>query len=165
MLGRPSLKYKEKLHSEILRNNLRHRVFLWDRPSDNFWKKALLGADIGHLIHGPFFDNKHRRMHDLNSSLSNNRLFQYMAAGLPIITYDDPRLKNIISEVGCFRMASLDNLTSDIYDIWLDLASNSEEREKLGACGRLRHIEKYCWEKQFDPVLDALIDVDINAVN
>ena len=33
--------------------------------------------------------------YNLNSSLSNNRLFQYMAAGLPIISYNDERLNDI----------------------------------------------------------------------
>src|ERR1017187_10139575 len=78
MLGRPTAEYKIRLQNQIAKLGVKHRAFFWDRPSDEVWKKALQGADIGHLIHGPFPPGRIIRQYNLNSSLSNNRLFQYM---------------------------------------------------------------------------------------
>jgi glycosyltransferase involved in cell wall biosynthesis len=156
MMGRPTAEYKKNILSYISALDLRGRAFLWDRPSDDVWKNALRGADIGHLIHGPFPPGRMTRLYNLNSSLSNNRLFQYMAAGLPIIAYDDPRMDNIYKEVPCFQVARLSNLVKDIQGAWRELGSDDGRRKSLGEAGRKAHLRKYCWEVQFSPIFDAI---------
>jgi hypothetical protein len=156
MIGRPPAEYKQKIRSYISTLDLGNRAFLWDRPSDGVWKSALQGADIGHLIHGPFPPGRMTRLYDLNSSLSNNRLFQYMAASLPIIAYDDSRMDNIYKEVSCFHVARLSNLVTDIQRAWCELGGNEARRKLLGEAGRKAHLRKYCWEVQFAPVFDAI---------
>jgi glycosyltransferase involved in cell wall biosynthesis len=156
LMGRPPEPYKRQLLARITALGLGRRAFLWDRPSDQVWKNALHGADIGHLIHGPFPPGRMSRLYELNSSLSNNRLFQYMAAGLPIIAYDDPRMSGIYAEVPCFRVARLSCLKQDILQAWKGLGGNHELREQLGSTARLAHLKKYNWEVQFAPVLDTV---------
>jgi len=157
MMGRPPQAYKEKIERLIQAENLNHRIFLWNRPSDNMWKMALAGADIGHLIHGPFITASQKRQYDFNSSLSNNRLFQYMAASIPILSYDDPRMSYIHNEVGCFRVARLSNLAEDIENIWRELGSDSALRKRVGSNGRKAHLNKYCWEIDFSPILNNIL--------
>jgi glycosyltransferase involved in cell wall biosynthesis len=153
MLGRPHVDYKLKILAKVKRLELEHRVFLWERPSNDLWHLALRGCDVGHLIHGPFPPGRYSRAYAQNSALSTNRLFQYMAAGLPIITHDDPRMKAFVDDVRCVRMVRLKHLVEDIRFTWRELGSNVQEREALGRLGRNAHISDYCWERQFAPVL------------
>jgi glycosyltransferase involved in cell wall biosynthesis len=156
MMGQPSREYRQKILRMISEMGLRCRAFLWEKPSDEIWKRALLGADVGHLVHGPFPQGHMTRMYELNSSLSNNRLFQYMAAGLPILSYNDPRMSDIHSEVDCFRVLRTSHLVEDTYQAMLALASDVSVRMRMGKVGHKAHKVSYNWEKQFAPVLGAL---------
>jgi hypothetical protein len=157
LMGRPSENYKKKLLRLIGDLGLERRAFLFDRPSDEVWKRALQGADIGHLIHGPFPPGRMTRMYELNSSLSNNRLFQYMAAGLAIIAYDDPRMNVIYAEVPCFRVARLSRLEQDILAIWKELGTDVGLQKRLGGAGRIAHSRTFNWKCQFAPILERIL--------
>lgn len=156
MIGRPPNDYQTHLRKLIAQLGLTRRAFVWDRPSDEVWIKCLQGADIGHLIHGPFPPGRLTRLYELNSSLSNNRLFQYMAAGLPIITYDDPRLDALYREVDCFRVTRLKQIKADLVSIIKDLGQSLQTRVDLGTAGRQAHLRTYHWEHQFAPVLSRI---------
>jgi glycosyltransferase involved in cell wall biosynthesis len=156
MLGRPDTSYQAHLSGRIERLGLRKRAFFWDRPSDEVWKKALRGADVGHMIHGPFPSGRWARLSEYNTSLSNYRLYQYMAAGLPILAFDDPRMETAYSEVPCFRVARWANLSCDLTTHIRELAGDPTLRERLGRAGRAAHMERYNWPVQFAPVRDAI---------
>ncbi len=156
MMGRPIAPYRERLLRSIGQLGLGRRAFLWDRPSDESWKRALRGADVGHLIHGPHAPGPAQRMFELNSSLSNNRLFQYMAAGLPILAHDDPRMEGIYREVPCFAVASLASLREDVERILRDLHADPLRRAAMGRAAREAHVSRYRWDVQFEPVLAAI---------
>lgn len=159
MMGRPPGTYKAHLIKQISALGLAKRAILLDRPDEVVWKNALQGADIGHLIHGPFPPGYMTRLYELNSSLSNNRLFQYMAAGLPIISYDDPRMSDIYEEVPCFRVARLSSLGHDIIACWRELGNDNFLRKQMGDIGRKAHLGKYCWEQQFGAVMKQLFEL------
>jgi glycosyltransferase involved in cell wall biosynthesis len=156
MMGRPEKKYREHVEGLIAALGLQRRVFLWERSNDQVWKRALLGADVGHLIHGPFPPGRMTRLYELNSSLSNNRLYQYMAAGLPIIAYNDPRMDDLYAEVDCFCVARLENLGADLRQTIETLGSNPDLRRELGGHGRQAHLKTYNWDHQFEPILQRL---------
>jgi glycosyltransferase involved in cell wall biosynthesis len=156
MMGRPDSSYKAHLVSLINRNGLEKRAFIWDRPDTETWKRALQGADIGHLIHGPFMEARDQEIYKLNSSLSNNRLFQYMAAALPVLAYDDPRMVDLYEEARCFRVARLTSLEQDITRHLTDLGGSEPLRRQLGESGRQAHLKIYNWQHQFAPVMDRL---------
>lgn len=154
ILGRPSFSYQKKLLGVINSLKLQRRAFIWVNSPDDIWKKALRGADIGHLIQGPFPPGKMKRLYDLNSSLSNNRLFQYMAAGLPIVSYDDPRMRAIYDEILCFRIVRQNDLQSDLQKVLEEMGVNSALRQELGIAARSAHVSRYNWENQFEKVLE-----------
>lgn len=156
MMGRPDPGFLEALKARIKGMGLQNRAFVWNLPSDEVWKKALIGADIGHVIHGPFQSAALQEQFKLNSSLSNNRIFQYMAAGLPVLAYDDPRMSGLYKEVGCFRSARILNLREDLEAHWRELGASAALRRRLGLRARRAHLKKYCWEYQFAPVLQAV---------
>jgi glycosyltransferase involved in cell wall biosynthesis len=152
LMGRPEPDYRRALERRIESAGLRRRVAIWDRPSDEDWREALAGADAGHLIHRPG-EGARARAFALNSSLSNNRLFQYFAAGLPVIAYDDPRLDPLYAEVPCFAVARDAHLTDDLRAILRRWAADPAERRRLGEVARAAHRRVYHWEHQFAPVL------------
>lgn len=157
MMGRPSQAYKTRLLAKVKAAGLTNRAFLWDRPNDDVWNRSLRGADIAHLIHGPFPSGPARRQHDANSSLSNYRLYYYMAAGLPIIAYDDPRMDAIYSEVDAFRVARTSHLATDLEIAWRELGNDATLRASLGKAAREAHKAKYNWEAQFAPILHEIM--------
>ncbi len=156
MLGRPSPQYLLALRSRIGKMGLHHRAFVWDHPSDEVWRRALLGADVGHLIHGPYVPGPRMRMHRLNSIHSSNRLFQYMAVGLPVLAYDDARLRSLFKSIPCFRVARLENLRAGVEEAFRELGADADLRKSLGEHGRRAFAEVYHWERQFGPVLGAI---------
>jgi hypothetical protein len=156
MMGRPNEAYGKHVLQTVSDLGLENRAFLWERPSDETWKKALQGADIGHLVQGPFPAGPTSRLHELNSSLSNYRVFSYMAAGLPIISYADSRMESLHRRVPCFRTVRLANFVDDLTLVLSDLARDPVERRRLGEAGRRAHEMEYNWENQFGPILNAL---------
>jgi glycosyltransferase involved in cell wall biosynthesis len=158
LMGRPSENYKTYLNDLIEQNKLNHQVYLFDRPDDSIWKKILLGSDIGHLIQLKPKDNPSiAANYDLNSSLSNNRLFQYMAAGLPIISYNDLRMDIIYNYADCFCIVDITNFLNDFQIICDDLLNNNEKRNILGINAKKAFNQKYNWENQFSFIYKQII--------
>lgn len=162
LMGRPEKSYGDKLRKLISSEQLDHRVFLWDRPDDETWKKAIFGADIGHLIHlPPPEDSSHAGMYAFNSSLSNYRMFYYMAAGLPTFSYDDKRLDDVHLDVNCFRVLRTAHLIQDTIDQWKLLGSNDALKNELSQNARNAFVQKYNWENQFEEIrsyINAFVD-------
>jgi glycosyltransferase involved in cell wall biosynthesis len=156
MMGRPSADYAGRLRRKIDEMGLHRRALLWERPDDATWNDALSGSDLGHLIHGPHPPGPGSRAYALNSSLSNNRLFSYMAAGLPIVSYDDPRLSSLHAEIDCFRVARLSSLAGDLETILRELGGDPATRRRMGEVARHAHESRYHWEQEFGAVLSAL---------
>lgn len=156
LMGRPDLNYEVSVRDKIAELNLKNRVGFLIRPSNDEWRKALLGADAGHLIHLRPEDGYHREAFDNNSPLSTNRLFQYMAAELPIISSDDSRMAQIHDEIACFEVAESANLEISLDRILKRLCSKTEIRQNMGKAGRSAHLNKYNWENQFAPIFKAI---------
>jgi hypothetical protein len=156
LVGQISPGYQYKIESICTQLGLNRRVTIVKSPSDDVWKLCLRGADVGHMIHFRPDDGYSQQAYDLNSTLSNNRLFQYMAAGLPILVNEDARLDSIMEQVPSFisiRQAfSLADLKAVLKNIVWDFA----RRRSLGMAGRLAHQKTYNWEHQFEPVYNAI---------
>jgi glycosyltransferase involved in cell wall biosynthesis len=159
MMGRPTSSYKKSLLNLISESDLTNRIFMFDQPDDYIWKKIMLGSDIGHLIHirpSDKLNSNKAKIFDTNSSLSNNRLFQYMAASLPIIAYNDPRMRNIYSEVDCFKIVDTTDLKISLHSILEYLLSQKNQRIKLGSNGKLAYLNKYNWENEFNQIMSFM---------
>lgn len=164
MMGRPSGEYKTGLLDRIKELGLEKRAFLWDRPDDDTWKKAIKGADIGHLLHlFPTQDGNVREMYELNSSLSNYRLFTYMASGLSIVSYNDARLEAMHNEVDCFNVVDEEHLDDTLYSCLAYLYNHKEIREQQGKAARHAYQMKYNWEAQFSDILTNIIKESLDV--
>lgn len=160
MMGRPGKLYSDSLKTLIREYKLEKRAFFWDRPDDQTWKKALFGADIGHLVHlRPPDLTPEAGMYQYNSSLSNYRLFYYMAVGLPIFSYNDPRMSNMHGEANCFIVLRVEQLVQDIIHNWRMLSENRVLRESMAENGTNLFLTKYNWETQFKEIKKFIEDL------
>ena len=151
MMGRPSNKFKEEISKIEFKNS-----YLFENPDNFIWKKVLSASDIGHMIHLSS-KNKHlNEMYNLNSSLSNNRLFQYMAAGLPIISYNDERLNDIHQEVNSFIVVEKCDLQNDIEKKLNKIIEKKINLEQLSKNSLKSFKNKYNWNNQFQKVLEKI---------
>jgi|GEM_PF-6597201 len=152
LMGRPSESYVNKITILIKELTLAKRVFFWDKPSDEVWKKALMGADIGHLIHVCPEEAVANQLFAFNSSLSNYRLFNYLAVGLPIICHVDDRLRALQEEVCCFKTVRQAHLINDIGVAWTALASQKAQYQAMREAAIKAFQNIYHWENQFRPI-------------
>ena len=158
ILGRPSDSYKARLNKLINDYKLNDKVVVWSNPNDEVWKTALLGADIGHLIQ-VFDDNTdplYVEMNNTNSVLSANRMYQYFAAGLPILSFNDERLDNIHSEIDCFYVCNTKQLVKSVQDAFNYFSNNSKWLQTAAGEAKKAYLEKYNWENQFQEISNLL---------
>jgi hypothetical protein len=153
MMGRPTVEYAEALQRLVRDRDLGQRAFLWERPERETWERALSGADVGHLVHGPYSGGRNARLAQLNSVLSANRLFQYMKAGLAIVVHEDERLEALRKEAPCFVFVRHTHLVFDLRSSLDRLSKQPEERAELARAGWEAHVRKYNWSYQFEPVM------------
>lgn len=162
LMGRPTCNYKQDIGSLVTELGLTNRVHIIDKPDNLTWKMVLSGSDIGHLIQINPEKNEHARLlYKLNNSLSNNRLFQYMGAGLPILISDDPRL-DMIYQIQGSKSVSLNNLVESLKSKLTELLNDREEKKEMGRKNQFAFSKTYNWEYQFKPVLNCINELMYN---
>lgn len=90
-----------------------------------------------------------------NTTISN-KLFHYMAAGLPVLSTDMIPTRRILNEVGCGRTFPKEASSQDIADIILQLKSSTTDLPAMGDRGRQAVLKKYNWTVDFGHALACL---------
>ncbi len=84
-----------------------------------------------------------------------NKLFDYMAAGLPVVTSDAAPLARVVQETDCGLVAT--GATPEALAEAVErLARDPALRARLGAAGRAAVEERYCWERDERVLLDVV---------
>lgn len=113
-------------------------IFLPPVPSEEL-PEITVDADMGFIL----FRNT-----CLNHYYSlPNKLYEYMMAGVPIISSDFPELNRVISEVDSGLTVNPES-PEEIYKAVEKLANDGEMRKKMSSNGRRAALEKYNWEPQ-----------------
>ena len=84
---------------------------------------------------------------------SPNKLFEYLLAGLPVVTSDFPELKRVVEQFqvgGYFDPSSPEQIASAVEMVLND----STMSEKLVAA-KQRILADYCWENESVKLLEA----------
>ena len=75
------------------------------------------------------------------------KLYEYMAAGLPVIASDFPLWKKIVEEAKCGICVNPEDPKA-VRDACLEMLNNPEKAQEMGKAGRKTVIDKYSWEKE-----------------
>lgn len=87
----------------------------------------------------------------------HTKLFEYMAAGLPIIASDLPSQVEFIGRAGAGLLARPEDPATFV-DALAQLVSDRGRAQQLGVNGQRAFLERYCWETQM-PSLLAFYDL------
>jgi len=81
-----------------------------------------------------------------------NKLFEYMAAGIPVIASDFPQWREILEEVECGVIVDPEdaNAVAEAID-WL--YSHPDEAEAMGQRGRQAVLDRFNWNSEFRTLL------------
>lgn len=86
----------------------------------------------------------------------SNKLFYYMAVGIPVLSTDMAPTRRIVEEVGCGRIIPRNATPEDLSRIVLEMKNSPEECAAMGRRGRQAILDKYNWQRDFKHALDTL---------
>ncbi len=90
------------------------------------------------------------------STTISNKVFHYMAAGLPILSTDMAPTRRVLREVGCGVTIPVGSSSRQIADLILSLKDSPAERAAMGRQGREAVATKYNWSSDFGHALNCL---------
>lgn len=103
---------------------------------------------------------------NINAASRNNKLFEYMSAGLPVISSNFPLWIDIVEGNNCGLTVDPMN-SKEIAKAIEYLQERPELMEEMGRNGRNAVLEKYNWEQESIKLLDVYTNIlrsKINAV-
>ena len=122
--------------------SVRATALPWQRPLDAYG--ALASAHIGLACLRPLFRFQVARP---------VKLFEYMAAGIPVVASDFPMWKETVSGADCGILVDPFNVSA-IADAVRGLVDRPEERLRMGKNGRRAAEERYNWQHEAPQLLD-----------
>jgi glycosyltransferase involved in cell wall biosynthesis len=137
--------YLDKLKEKVRRLNLEQRVVFHGWVKNNEIDKYIEKADIGVL---PLWKLSH---YDVTVS---NKLFDYMACSIPVVSSNVTSMARIIRESKCGLIFEDRDLNQFIQCV-LDL-TNTKLRQELGENGKRAVEEKYNWESDRRRMLNII---------
>ncbi|QDV59321.1 glycosyltransferase [Rosistilla oblonga] len=111
-----------------------------------------VGADLGLAI---VSDSVEKDLSWKFSAGAVNKRFEYMAVGVPQIANQGPGMQEIIEDTGVGRLVD-PNSPQEIGTEICELLSHEGECEQVSVRARSVHESKYCYERQFQPLLDRV---------
>jgi len=99
-------------------------------------------------------------VNEFSNTTVSNKLFHYMAAGIPIVATAMAPTRRIIEEVGCGRIIPSGSTPADVARILVELRDAAETRAAMGAQGQRAVVTKYNWESEFVGALHTIQELD-----
>lgn len=107
------------------------------------------GADVGHGLYEPInFTNLHY-------TTSSNKIMEYMAAGLPLLVSDTERLRELVALWRC-GVTAKEGVPEEIAKGVNQLLADEAQCWLRGEAGRRAFEERYCFDRQFAPVMQRM---------
>lgn len=93
---------------------------------------------------------------------SPNKLFEYMAMGLPVIISDFPAWRAMLDAVDCAYFVDPEDPAA-IAGAMRAVLADPERSKAMGAAGRAAVEDTFNWEKQLDNLVDAYRRIGVTA--
>ena len=82
------------------------------------------------------------------------KLFEYMAAGVPVIASDFPLWREIVDSVGCGVLVD-PNKPEEIAAAMRWMLENPEETETMGQRGRAAVLKQFNWDNEAETLIQT----------
>jgi glycosyltransferase involved in cell wall biosynthesis len=143
-------KYSSTLKNQVMNLQLQDHVIFYGAVTKQETEDLMKKADLG-LI-------PHIRSEQSDNS-SPNKLFEYMAAGLPVIASDCVSVKRVLDETICGVTYIFDS-PADFATVVSRLYYNPEKSDIFAINGRKAIKEKYNWEQSSVSLQSIYSDID-----
>lgn len=110
-----------------------------------------VGADVGLAIVSEHAEDNRSWAHTAGAV---NKRFEYMSVGLPQIANRGSGMKALIEETGVGVLVDPDN-PREIGQAVVRLLSDPQAVQAIGFRARQIHLERFCYEREFEPVLEC----------
>ncbi len=145
LLGYCNSDYKEKILQSAKNNRVADRVIFLSPVPYSKISAYICAVHVGLGLIQPININfKHYPG-------ASNKLFQYMAAGIPFVTNDNPEFRNLFASFGTFFA---DPNSPESIGKAVSMALQNKNRPNEPA--RQAHLTRYNYETQFQPVLEYI---------
>jgi glycosyltransferase involved in cell wall biosynthesis len=145
--------FRQRLLAEIARRNLGDRIIMRPYTAAHRIMDLLNEATVG--------ISPDLRVPTRERALPT-KLFEYMAAGLPVVTSDLPNRMEIIAGSNAGLLARPEDPDTFV-EALARLTADRGHARRLGLNGRRAFLERYCWESQVPSLLqfyDAIVRHD-----
>lgn len=116
------------------------------------------GADLGHALYEPVHIN------NIHITTASNKIMEYMEAGLPLLVSERPSLKSLVKKYNCGLTADEQSPESIAAAVNI-LLGDPQVAKKMGVAARQAFEQEFCYERQFDPVINAFHKLSETSLN
>ena len=103
-------------------------------------------ADVGIIFN---------HVNEFTNTTIPNKLFDYMALGLPVLATDMKPVRRIVEQEKCGVIVPLNSSYEAVADTILELKNSPEKRIEMGKNGRNAVLRRYNWDVEFREVLST----------
>jgi glycosyltransferase involved in cell wall biosynthesis len=114
--------------------------------------KFTVGATAGHAVYEPIHINNRF------IATASNKILEYMAAGLPLLTSDQPDIRILVARFACGILVDPTSPTAIAHGV-NQLLGDSHTAHQLGQAGRQAFSTELNYSTQFAPVVQWIAEV------
>ncbi|MFH8120393.1 MAG: glycosyltransferase family 4 protein [Candidatus Aenigmatarchaeota archaeon] len=143
-------KYFEWIKNEIKKNKL-EKNFIWlPYLSQDEMTKLIASCDIGIILHV--------KGYLITETAIPNKIFEYMASGIPVISNNLPNLTRFVKHNYSGLVCNTDN-PKELAEALIKLLKDSNLRKKLGKGGRLLCEKKFNWKIESKKLIKIYLEL------
>jgi glycosyltransferase involved in cell wall biosynthesis len=137
---------KARLIERAAREAISNVEFREPVPKDEL-REVLAGCDVGIHVLAPW--------ELLQTGLSPNKVFDYLAAGLPVVSNCETGLRDVMADGDCGRLGGPDALTDCLAGVY---STTAEQRDQWAAAGRKLVTDRYSRARSAVVLRSILVD-------
>lgn len=127
------------------------RIELWPAGPMERWRDLLAQCDAGLILYG----------RDYGVDSLPNRLFEYMAVGLPVVAPNySVEIAKIVDQEGCGVLVDCEDPHA-IVSAFLELKRDPKARREMGLRAKSAFLRSHSWELEVQPLIKWIYGLDL----